>query len=148
LSATHPCDRDSGRILKALAGLQRLALEYRGSSTALQLGNTLWVAFVADAAYPWRLVETEGSAKDRLRRKQMLCFRLLEQILRAIEGRLAWAAADEQFRATHMATPGDFPGVTGDWVHSKDFELVFATSRHLLREQMCTTPSARTVILR
>jgi hypothetical protein len=47
-----------------------------------------------------------------------------------------------------MATPGGFPGVTVDWVHSKDFELVFATSRQLLREQMCATPSSRTVILR
>lgn len=147
MSQTHPCDSEDGRILKALAGLQLLALAYRRSSTALQLGNTVWVAFMVDAAYPWRLVETELST-TRMRRKQMLCFRLLEEILRAMEERLAWATADEQFHATHMATPGGFPGVTGDWVHSKDFELVFGTSRHLLREQMCATPSARTVILR
>jgi hypothetical protein len=55
------------------------------SSTALQLGNTVWVAFMVDAAYPWRLVETELSTTRRMRREQMLCFRLLEEILRAIE---------------------------------------------------------------
>ena len=78
----------------------------------------------------------------------MLCFALLEEILRAIEERLAWASADEQFCARHMATPGGFPGVTGDWVHSKDFDLVFARTRHLLRKQMCARPSGQTVVLR
>lgn len=145
---TTNCRLDGDRILRALAGLQLLALEFSQTSTAIELGSTLWVAFVADAVCPWRLVETERSTTGRLRRKQMLCFALLEEILRAVEERLAWATADEQFRASHMATPGGFPGVTGDWVHSKDFDLVFARTRQLLRERICATPSGQTVALR
>jgi hypothetical protein len=148
LTATQNCKLDSDGILRTLAGLQLLALEFSQTSTALELGSALWVAFVADAAYPWRLVETERSSTGRLRRKRMLCFALLEEILRAIEERLAWATADQQFCARHMATPGGFPGVTGDWVPSKDFDLVFAGTRELIREQMCMTPSGQTVVLR
>jgi hypothetical protein len=47
-----------------------------------------------------------------------------------------------------MGIPGGLPGVTGDWVPSKDFELIFATSRSLLREQMCTTHARDTRELR
>ena len=148
MSTPDDCERDAGWILSALAGLQLLALAFSQSSTAMEVGNTLWVAFVADAACPWRLVETERSTSGRRSRTRMLYFRLLEEIRHAVEERLAWATADEQFRATQMATPGGFPGVTADWVHSKDFDLVFATSRHLLREEICTTSSAQTVILR
>jgi hypothetical protein len=148
LTATQNCRLDGDGILRTLAGLQRLALEFSQTSTAIELGSTLWVAFVADTACPWRLVETERYTTGRLRRKQMLCFALLEEIVQAIEERLAWATADEQFCATQMATPGGFPGITADWVHSKDFDLVFARTRHLLREQMCATPSGQTVVLR
>ena len=140
------CDAD--RILSALTALQLLAAEFSQSSTAMELGSALWVAFVADAACPWRLVETERSSSGRQRRKRMLCFRSLDKILHAAEERLDWATADEQFRANHMATTAGLPGVTGDWVPSKDFALIFATSRRLLREGICTTPSARTVMLR
>lgn len=138
----------AARILSAVAGLQLLAVEFSQTPTATELGARLWVACVPGADCPWRLVETERSASGRLRRTRMLCFRLLDEIRLAIEERLAWATADEQFRATQMATPGGFPGVTADWVPSKDFDLVFATSRKLLREQICTTPSAQTVVLR
>jgi hypothetical protein len=148
MSTTHECERDADRILSALAGLQLLALTFTQSSTALELGNALWVAFVADAADQWRLVETERSTNGRRRRTRMFCFRSLDEIRSAVEERLAWASADEQFRAIHMATPGGFPGVTGDWVASKDFDLIFATSRRLLREQICTTPSRQMVLLR
>ena len=103
-------------------------------------------AFVVGAAHPWRLVESERSS-GRPRRTRMLCFRSLDEIRNALEERVAWATADEQFRATHMQTPAGVPGVTGDWVPSKDFDLVFATSRRLLREQICTTPSRQTVML-
>jgi len=140
-------ERAADRILSALAGLQLLAVEFSQSSTALELGNALWVAFVADAACPWRLVETERSASGRLRRKRMLCFRSLDEILHAVEERLAWAIADEQFRANHMTTTAGLPGITGDWVPSKDFDLIFGTSRRLLRAGICTTPSAQTVML-
>ena len=134
--------------LRTFAGIQLLALEFSRSSTAIELGIALWVAFVPGTAYPWRLVETKRSRTARLRQKQMLCFALLEEIQRAIEDRLAWATADEQFRAKHMTTPGGFPSVTGDWVPSRDFDLVFGSTRRLLREQMCATPSAQTVVLR
>lgn len=136
------------RISSALAGLHLLAVEFSLTATAMEFGTRLWVAFVPGADCPWRLVETERSASGRPRRTRMLCFLLLDEIRLAIEERLAWATADEQFRATQMATPGGFPGVTADWVPSKDFDLVFATSRKLLREQICTTPSAQTVVLR
>jgi hypothetical protein len=141
-------DSDAGRILRALAGLQLLAVEFSQSSTAMELGTALWVAFVADAAHPWRLVEKEHATSGRLRRKRMLCFRSLDQILSAVEERLAWATADEEFRTNHMATTAGLPGVTGDWVPSKDFDLIFGTSRRLLRAGICTTPSAQTVTLR
>ena len=140
------CDAD--RILSALAGLQLLAVEFSQSSTAKELGHALWVAFVADAANPWRLVETERLVSGRLRRKRMLCFRSLDEILHAVEERLAWASADEQFRANHMATTAGLPGITGDWVPSKDFDLIFGTTRRLLRAGICTTPSGQTVMLR
>jgi hypothetical protein len=141
-------DSDADRILSALAGLHLRAVEFSQSATAMELGTALWVAFVADAVCPWRLVETERSTSGRLRRKRMLYFRSLDEILNAVEERLAWATADEQFRANHMATTAGLPGVTGDWVPSKDFDLIFATTRALLRAGICTTPSAQTVMLR
>lgn len=89
------------RPARELSSINCSLWSFPQTSTAAQLGSTLWIAFVADAAYPWRLVETERSTTGRLRRKQMLCFALLEEILRAIEERLAWATADEQFCARH-----------------------------------------------
>lgn len=141
-------EREADLVLSALAGLQLLAVEFSQSSTAREFGSSLWVAFVADAACAWRLVETERSTSRRVRRKRMHCFRSLDEILHAVEERLAWAAADELFRATHMQTVAGLPGVTGDWVPSKDFDLIFATSRGLLRADICRTPSAQTVMLR
>lgn len=136
------------RISSALIGLRTLAVEFSQSSTAMELGSALWAAFVADAANPWRLVETGRSRNGRMRRKRMLCFGSLDEIQHAVEERLAWATADEQFRANHMATVAGLPGVTGDWVPSKDFDLIFATSRRLLRAEICRTPSVETVMLR
>ena len=141
-------ESDPDRILSALAELQLIAVEFSRSSTAFEHGSALWVAFVADAACPWRLVETERSSNGRLRRKRMLCFRSHNEMLQAAEERLAWAISDEQFRANHMSTVSGLPGVTGDWVPSKDFELIFATTRRLMREGICTTRSTRTVTLR
>lgn len=132
-----------------LARLQLLALEFSRSHLGRELGSALWVAFVVGAIHPWRLVETERSTSGRrMRLTRMLCFRWLDEIRSAVEERLAWATADDQFRATHMQTPAGLPGVTGDWVPSKDFDWIFAPSRRLLREQICTTPSEQTVMLR
>jgi len=46
-----------------------------------------------------------------------------------------------------MATPGGFPGVTADWVHSKDFDLIFRPLRDALRTQICATLPKHTVML-
>ena len=93
-------------------------------------------------------LETERSPTGHRRRTRMLSFRSLQEIQRAVEKHLAWATADEQFRANHMETTAGLPGVTGDWVPSKDFDLIFSTSRRLLRERICTTSSAQIVSLR
>jgi hypothetical protein len=47
----------------------------------------------------------------------------------------------------HMTTPGGFPGVTPDWVHTTDFELIFGPSRDALRRNLCTTRAQHSVIL-
>jgi len=147
MSVTHHSEHDAEQIVGALAELQVLARGFSGTSTAVEFGKTLRVAFVFGSAYPWRLIETEHST-GRLHRSRMLCFESLDEIRRAVGERLSWAIADEHFRATQMATPGGFPGVTADWVHSRDFDLIFMPSRHALRETICATQSAQTLILR
>jgi hypothetical protein len=49
--------------------------------------------------------------------------------------------------AKHMATPGGFPGVTADWVHSKDFDLIFGPARDAIRKELCATAPKHTVVL-
>src|ERR1700716_932242 len=107
--------------------------------------STFQVVFVAGAASPWRLIDPTRSTAGR--RRRMLCFDSLEQIRRSVDERLAWQRADEQFVARHMATPGGFPGVTADWVHSKDFDLIFWRSRDAIRKEMCATSPKHTVTL-
>jgi hypothetical protein len=46
-----------------------------------------------------------------------------------------------------MATPDGFPGVTADWVHSKDFDLIFRPSRDAIRKEMSATSPKHTVTL-
>jgi hypothetical protein len=77
----------------------------------------------------------------------MLCFDSFEQIRRSIDERLAWQRADAQFVADHMSTSDGFPGVTADWVHTKDFESIFMPSRDAMRKEICTTSPKRTVTL-
>jgi len=77
----------------------------------------------------------------------MLCFDSLEQIQRCIDERLAWQRADERFVARHMATPGGFPSVTADWVHSRDFDAIFRPPRDAIRKEMCATSPKHTVTL-
>jgi hypothetical protein len=148
MMSPHDCEPDAFRILGALAELHALARAFSESSTAIEFGITLRIAFVTDAASAWRLIETERFTRGRPHRVRMLCFGSLEEIRRAMRERLDWAAADQQFRATQMATPGGFPGITADWVHDKDFDLIFGPSRNWLRAQICATSSAQTLILR
>lgn len=130
--------------MNTLEELDALARSFSRSATALEYGVALRVLFVADAELGWRLIEIEQFP----RRTRMLCFESADELRSAIEGRLAWERADEEFRANHMATPGGFPGVTFDWVHSKDFDLMFGASRNALRRELCATPAARTALLR
>jgi hypothetical protein len=148
MTTAHDGEPDACRIVSALAEIHALARAFSESLTAIEFGTTLRVAFVADTPAAWRLIETECLASGRPCRVRMLCFGSFEEIRRAVQERLNWAAADQQFCATQMATPAGFPGVTADWVHSKDFDLIFGPSRYWLREEICTTSSAQTLILR
>jgi len=129
----------------AVADLQKIASAF---SPALPAAHTvtLQVVLVAGAKHAWRLVETVRSSGGRPRR-HMLCFDSVEQIQRAIDGYLAWQRADERFVATHMATPGDFAGVTTDWVPSTQFELFFGSVRDSIRSDLRPTSAQCTVSL-
>jgi hypothetical protein len=136
---------DAMLIANAVAELQALARRFSQSLPAVHSLITIQVVFVAGTASPWRLIETTRSTAGRQRR--MLCFDSLEQIRRSVDERLAWQRADEQFVARHMATPDGFPGVTADWVHSKDFDLLFRPSRDAIRKEMSATSPKHTVTL-
>jgi hypothetical protein len=118
-----------------------------GFSRPLPPGQSLiavQVVFVSGTASPWRLVETVRSITGQ--RRQMLCFDSLDRIRRCIEERLAWQRADEQFVERHMTTPRGFD-ITADWVHRKDFDLIFGPQRDALSKQMCTTSPNHIVTL-
>jgi hypothetical protein len=136
---------DAVLISNAVAELQTRARRFSQPLPAVQSVITIQVVFVAGTASPWRLIETTRSTGGR--RRRMLCFDSLEQIRRSVDERLAWQRADEQFVAAHMATPDGFPGVTADWVHSRDFESIFRPSRDAIRKEMCATSPKQTVTL-
>jgi hypothetical protein len=148
MTTPHDLERDASALLSALTELHTLARAFSESSTAIEFGTTLRVAVVVDAASPWRLIEAERLTGGRLRRVRMLCFASFEEMRRALRNRLDWVAADQHFRATHMATLAGYPGVTADWVHSKDFGSIFGPSRYWLREDICAPSSAKALILR
>jgi hypothetical protein len=147
MTTPHDLEHDASALLGALTGLHALARAFSESSTAIEFGTTLRVAVVVDAPSPWRLIEAERLSGGRLRRVRMLCFASFEEMRGALQRRLDWVAADQHFRATHMATLAGYPGVTADWVHSKDFGSVFGSSRYWLREDICAT-SAKALLLR
>jgi hypothetical protein len=129
--ASFPSCRDALRQLQTTAGTFSMPVSPAQSLITLQ------VVFIAGTASPWRLVETVRSTNGHQRR--MLCFDSLDRIRRSVEERLMWQRADEQFVARHMATPGGFPGVTADWVHSNDFELILGPQREAIGREICTT---------
>jgi hypothetical protein len=137
--------QDANFITNEVGRLQTLAGAFSRPLPAVKSVITLQVVFVAGTACAWRLIETVRSTIGRQRR--MLCFDSLDKIRRSVDERLAWQRADEQFVARHMATPGGFPGVTTDWVHSKDFDLIFGPSRDAVHEEMCATSPIHTVTL-
>jgi hypothetical protein len=77
----------------------------------------------------------------------MMCFRESEQMRRILVERRDWQRADEEFVAEHMATPGNFPGVTSDWVPSHSFDAVFDSYRLASRERIYQTAPDRVVNL-
>jgi hypothetical protein len=137
--------QDASFISSAVAQLQTLARTFSRPLPPVQSVITLQVVFVAGTASAWRLVETVRSTIGR--RRRMLCFDSLDQIQCSVDERLAWQRADEQFVARHMATPGGFPGVTADWVHSNDFDLIFGPSRDAIRQEVCATSPKHTMML-
>jgi hypothetical protein len=145
MNLAHDSVPDALLISNAVAELQTLAHRFSHPLPAMQSVITIQVVFVAGTASPWRLIETTRSTVGG--RRRMLCFDSLEQIRRAVDERLAWQRADDQFVAKHMATPDGFPGVTADWVHSKDLDLIFRPSRDAIRKEMCATSPKQTVTL-
>ena len=131
--------------MDALVRLQSIAGTFSRPLPPAQSLLAVQVIFVAGTASPWRLLETVRSTAGQ--RRQMLCFDSLERIWRCVEERLAWQRADEQFVARHMTTPGGFPGVTADWVHSNDFDVIFGPQRDALSKEMCTTSPSHIVTL-
>jgi hypothetical protein len=128
---------DFGRdeVSGAVSNLQKIAGTFSLALPGGQSMVTLQVVFVVGAKHPWRLLETARSSSHR--RRRMLCFNSVIEIQCAIDQYLAWQHADEQFVATHMVTPGGFPGVTTDWVPSTQFESFFASSRESIRAKLC-----------
>jgi hypothetical protein len=145
MNVTHDSVPEATFISNAVAELQTLARGFSRPLPAVQAVITIQAVFVTGTASAWRLIETTQSTVGR--RRRMLCFDSLEQIRRSVDERLAWQRADEQFVARHMATPGGLPGVTADWVHSKDFDLIFRPSRDAIRKEICATSPGHTVTL-
>jgi hypothetical protein len=126
--------------------LQALAARFRRAFPMAESLMTLQALYVAGALSPWRLIELTRTPVGK--EKRMLCFETLESLSAAIYERLAWQRADEEFVARNLSTPGGFPGVTVDWVHSKDFDLLFGSMREQLRTSNCPTIPTRTVSFR
>lgn len=146
MNVTDDLERDPIFVSNAIAELQTLAGAFSQSSPTAPSTIRLQVVFVVGTPDAWRLIETERSRY--VHRRRMLCFDSLEQIRRAIDERLAWQRADEEFVATNMATPGGFPGVTADWVPSKDFDWILGPTREAIRRELCATTARHTVALR
>jgi hypothetical protein len=139
---------DSGCVASLVTELNELARMFSRSSTAVEFGLALQVVLLIGSTSAWRLIETERFTSTQRPLKRMLCFDSLKQVRRAIEARLTWDRADEEFRARHMTTPGGFPGVTADWVHTKDFDSLFGPSRAALRKELCVATASQTLRLR
>ena len=134
-----------GFIAAEVADLHTVASAFCLSSPPWTL-QRLQVYFVVGSSSPWRLIEIVQSTGTPLRR--MLCFGSRAEVRRAIEERLMWQRADEEFAMAYMAVAGGFPGMTTDWVPSRDFEAVFGPARETIRQRLCVTPAQQTVMLR
>jgi hypothetical protein len=127
-------------VSATVAELQRIA-HISGSSHPI---GQLRIMFVVGSPWPWRAIEYDRASRASPRRR-MMCFRESEQIQRMLLERLDWQRADEQFVSQHMATPGNLPGITSDWVPSHSFDDVFESYRLTSREQRYQTAPDRVV---
>lgn len=118
-----------------LRQLQTLATAILRGFPPTESEAKLMVLFIVNAAYPWVLVESV----QFLGRKRMSYFDSPDRIRCFLKEWAAWQRADKDFAARHMTTPGGFPGVTTDWVHSNDFEVIFGPQREARRNKICTT---------
>jgi hypothetical protein len=135
-------DRSEARRISAvLYELRGLTDTFRQPLPALTALMTLRVFFLVGSPSPWRLVEVLGSRYGRAR--LIMYFDTLERLRAAIEERLAWQRADEDFVDRHLSRPGN--AVTHDWVPSKDFDLIFAADRERIRRKTCTTAATHIV---
>ena len=108
---------------------------------ASRVADSLMTLFVVGSLAPWRLIEVLHTPHGRSRK--MLCFDSEAQLQSAIDERLAWQRADTEFVERNMSTTGG--PVTSDWVHSKDFDLLFGAVREEIRRTICVTAPVRSV---
>ena len=103
----------------------------------------LRIMFVVGSAWPWRAIESDRASPH----ERMMCFRESEQVQRILLERLDWQRVDEEFVAEHLATPGNLPGITSDWVPSHLFDAMFESHRLGTRERGYQTKPDRIVNL-
>ena len=120
-----------------LIDLQRLASGICVAIAPAPTWVTYHVYFISGVKMPWRLLETTRCGGRQ--KKLMLCFDSLERIWQSVEERRIWQHEDEAFVERHMTTPGEFPGVTADWVPGTDFDFVFGPQRKAMRLALCST---------
>ena len=99
----------------------------------------LRILFIVGSSLPWRAIESDGASPNN----RMMCFGESEQIRHFVLEHLAWQQAAEQFAVEHLATPGNLPGITSDWVPSHSFDAVLESYRLATREQMHRTAPDR-----
>ena len=126
-----------------VAELQRIADMSGPDHPPHRSSERLRIMFVVGSSSPWRAIESDGASP----RRRMMCFRESEQIQRILLERLDWQRAEEEFAAEHLATPGNLPGITSDWVPSHSFDAVFESYRLGSREQIYQTAPDRVVKL-
>ena len=118
-----------------VAELQRIADSSAPHDSTQRSIGRLRIMFVAGSLWPWRAIESDSASSNM----RMMCFREPEQIRRIVLDYLDSQRAAEEFVAEHMATPGNLPGITSDWVPSHSFDAVFESYRLETRERIYRT---------
>jgi hypothetical protein len=128
--------------------LQLVANSYRMLQAGHAGATTLQVFFVSAERGSWRLVERQRVDDNPPQlQTEMLVFHTVDELRDALQERLLWQVADAKFVASHMVTPGGLPGVTTDWVPTKDFDYVFWAPRQAIKHEICITEPTRSVVL-